>query len=103
MFAAPKDWDSCVSEAEAIARGAGFRELRDRILELAEPQAKHLVVDLGSGTGLLSLAFAERSARVWAIDMSPAMGNYLDVKAVSANLENVETVLASVVSPSPCR
>jgi len=98
MFSAPKDWDSRVSEAEAIARGAGFRDLRDRIVALAEPQAMHIVVDLGSGTGLLSLAFAERTARVWAIDMSSAMGNYLDVKAVSAALENVDTVLASVVS-----
>jgi|ERR1022692_782691 ubiquinone/menaquinone biosynthesis C-methylase UbiE len=98
MFAAPKDWDSRVIEAEVIARGIGFRDLRDRIVELAGPQAKHIVVDLGSGTGLLSLAFAERTARVWAIDMSPAMGNYLGVKAASANLENVETVVASVVS-----
>ena len=98
MFSAPKDWNSRVVEAEVMARGIGFRGLRDRIVELAEPQAKHIVVDLGSGTGLLSLAFAERTARVWAIDMSPAMGNYLGVKTASVKLENVETVLASVVS-----
>ncbi len=98
MFATPKDWDARVAEAEVIARGTGFRDLRDRIMELAEPQATHVVVDLGSGTGLLSLVFAERTARVWAIDRSPAMRDYLCVKAASANLINVETVLASVVS-----
>jgi ubiquinone/menaquinone biosynthesis C-methylase UbiE len=44
------------------------------------------------------LAFAERSARVWAIDSSRAMNEYLRVKAGSAELDNVETVLASAVS-----
>jgi ubiquinone/menaquinone biosynthesis C-methylase UbiE len=81
-----------------IARSAGFCELRDRIVELAEPQTADVVVDIGSGTGLLSLAFAERTARVWAIDSSPAMTEYLRVKATSAGLDNVEAVLASAVS-----
>jgi ubiquinone/menaquinone biosynthesis C-methylase UbiE len=93
-----KNWDIHVTDAELIARGAGFRELRDRIVELAEPQAGQTVVDLGSGTGLLALAFAEHTARVWAIDSSPAMNEYLRVKAASANLHNIETVLASAIS-----
>lgn len=67
-------------------------------MELAEPQPGHTVVDVGSGTGLLTLAFAQRAARVWAIDSSPAMNEYLRVKASSAGLDNVETVLASAVS-----
>ena len=98
IFAASKNWDARVADAELIARGAGFRDLRDRIVKLAEPQAGDIVVDVGSGTGLLSLAFAERTARVWAIDSSPAMNEYLRVKASSARLDNVETVLASAVS-----
>jgi ubiquinone/menaquinone biosynthesis C-methylase UbiE len=57
-----------------------------------------VVVDIGSGTGLLSLAFAKRTACVWAIDSSRAMTDYLRVKATSAGLDNVETVLASAVS-----
>jgi len=93
-----KNWDARVADAELIARSHGFCELRDRIVELAEPQAGYTVVDVGSGTGLLSLAFAERAARVWAIDSSPAMNEYLRVKAASAGLDNVETVLASAVS-----
>jgi ubiquinone/menaquinone biosynthesis C-methylase UbiE len=65
---------------------------------LARPDVGHTVVDLGSGTGLLSLVFAERTAQVWAIDSSPAMNEYLRVKATSADLDNVKTVLASAVS-----
>lgn len=98
MFATPKDWNARVAEAEVIARGAGFRDLRERIIGLAEPKTTHVVVDLGSGTGLLSLAFAECTTRVWAIDRSPAMRDYLRVKAASADFGNVESVLASALS-----
>ncbi len=98
MFTTSRNWDARVGDAELIARSPGFCDLRDRIIELAEPQARHTVVDVGAGTGLLSLAFAERAARVWAIDSSPAMGEYLRVKAASADLHNVESVLASAVS-----
>jgi ubiquinone/menaquinone biosynthesis C-methylase UbiE len=93
-----KNWDGHVADAELVARSPGFRDLRDRIVELAGPQAGHTVVDVGSGTGLLSLAFAERGAHVWAIDSSPAMNEYLRIKASSAGLETIETVLASAVS-----
>lgn len=93
-----KNWDARVAEAELIARSAGFRDLRNRIVALADPQAGDTIVDVGSGTGLLSLGFAERAARVWAIDSSPAMNEYLRVKAASADIENIETVLASAVS-----
>jgi ubiquinone/menaquinone biosynthesis C-methylase UbiE len=98
MFPASRDWDARVGDAELIARSPGFRHLRERIVEIAEPEPEHTVVDLGSGTGLLTLAFAERAARVWAVDSSPAMIEYLRVKARSAELDNVETVLASAVS-----
>ena len=93
-----KNWNDHVVHAEEIARSPGFVDLRDRIIELAQPRPEHVVVDVGSGTGLLSLALAPQVSRLWAIDISPLMGEYLRAKAASAGLENIETVTASAVS-----
>lgn len=55
-------------------------------------------MDVGSGTGLLTLALAPRVESVWAIDISPAMAEYLRVKASSAGFTNVSPAVASAVS-----
>ena len=93
-----KDWDSRVPHAELMARSPGFKDLRDRILALAGPDSGQTVVDVGAGTGLLTLAVAPGVEHVWAIDFSPAMCEYLAVKAASAGLENVDVVVASAAS-----
>ena len=93
-----KNWDEHVVHAEEVARGAGFRHLRDRILELAQPVADDVAVDVGSGTGLLTLPLAKRVHGVWAVDIAPLMGEYLRTKALSAGLDNIETATASAVS-----
>ena len=98
MATQAKNWDDHVVHAEEIARGEGFQRLRDRILELATPRAHEIVIDVGSGTGLLTLALAERVERVWAIDISPSMGEYLRAKTASAELSNVEIVAATALS-----
>ena len=93
-----KNWNDHVAHAEEIARSRGFVELRDRIIVLADLRPEDVVVDVGSGTGLLSLAIAPRVARVWAIDIASGMSEYLRAKAASAAIENIETVTASAVS-----
>jgi hypothetical protein len=37
LVATPKNWDAHVVHAEDVARGGGFRHLRDRIIDLADP------------------------------------------------------------------
>ena len=93
-----KNWDKHVVHAEDVSRVGGFRDLRERIIARAELEPDDVVADLGAGTGLLSLALADDVQRVWAIDISPRMSEYLRVKAASAGLENIETVTASVLS-----
>ncbi|MCL2769561.1 MAG: methyltransferase domain-containing protein [Solirubrobacterales bacterium] len=87
-----------VREAETLARGEGFRAIRERIVQLAAPGEHDVAVDIGAGTGLLTLALAGRVRGVWAIDSSPAMCEYLRAKAASAELDNVAVALADATS-----
>jgi ubiquinone/menaquinone biosynthesis C-methylase UbiE len=98
MLGRPKNWDRHVPQAEELARSVGFRRIRDRMLTLAQPRRDDVVVDVGSGTGLLTLALAPSVKKVWAIDISPAMTEYVRVKAASAGLSNVETATATATS-----
>lgn len=93
-----KDWDGYVTSAEEVARTAGFVDLRDRIIALAEPAPTDQAIDIGAGTGLLTLALADRVNHVWAIDISRRMCDYLQVKAHSADTTNVGVAVASAES-----
>ena len=98
MPALTKIWDHHVADAEEIARGAGFTALRDRILELAAPRQGEHAVDVGAGTGLLTLPLAQRVDLVWAIDIAPSMCEYLRTKAASAGLSNISVSVGSAAS-----
>lgn len=93
-----QDWNHRVEHAEEIARGPGFRHLRDRIVELAAPRPDDVAVDIGAGTGLLALQLAEQVHEVWAIDISSRMVEYLRTKSASAGQSNVHAAVASAVS-----
>lgn len=93
-----KDWDQHVVHAEEVARTPGFQKLRDRIIEYAEPRSDDRVVDVGSGTGLLTLALAEQVDRIYAVDIAAGMTEYLGAKAQSAGYDNVETITGSAIS-----
>jgi ubiquinone/menaquinone biosynthesis C-methylase UbiE len=98
LLATDKNWNDYVIHAEEIARSEGFRDLRDRIIARAQIGPEDRVVDLGAGTGLLALLAAADAKRVWAVDLSDRMCEYLATKARSAGLENIETVTSTIVS-----
>lgn len=60
--------------------------------------ARSEVVDIGAGTGQLTLALAPVCARVIAVDVSPVMLAHLRTKVSAANLHNVEVVEAGFLS-----
>ena len=93
-----KNWDNHVVHAEAVARTDGFARLRDLIMESANPSSRDVVIDVGAGTGLLALEVAPLVEKVWAIDISPGMAEYLRAKASSGGLQNIEVAVSSAVS-----
>jgi ubiquinone/menaquinone biosynthesis C-methylase UbiE len=56
------------------------------------------VVDLGAGTGRFSLAAARRFGQVTAVDISPAMLEFLRVRAAAAAVTNLACVQAGFLS-----
>ncbi|MFC4588932.1 class I SAM-dependent methyltransferase [Sphaerisporangium corydalis] len=56
------------------------------------------VVDLAAGTGQFALAAAKRFRRVVAVDVSPAMQEYLRARATDAGLSNIEFAQAGFLS-----
>lgn len=91
-------WDDRVDSWETVAESPAFQRFASEVQTLAAPRADDRVVDLGCGTGLLSLAFAPLVERVVAIDSSPAMLQRLAEKTATESTANIETVVADLRS-----
>lgn len=83
-------WHHQVNESGAL------RLARDRVVRLANPSADESVVDLGSGTGFLTLPIAEEAGEVLGVDVSPAMASALRDEATSHGEANVRAVVADL-------
>ncbi|MGH2908574.1 MAG: class I SAM-dependent methyltransferase [Solirubrobacteraceae bacterium] len=81
-----------MAAVEQIAARPGFRALRDQIVALADPRESCQVLDVGAGTGLLTLAIAPHVTHVWALDVSPAMCDHLRGVLAADDLTNVGVV-----------
>jgi ubiquinone/menaquinone biosynthesis C-methylase UbiE len=92
----PYGWDERVEAWEEVAASGAFLTIRDRIVELAEPQGDDVAVDLGAGTGLLALALAPRVRELVAVDISERMLERLDDAAAADGIHNVEPVVADL-------
>ena len=96
MSGDPYRWDERVEAWDEVASSEAFLALRDRILELAEPERDDVAVDLGAGTGLLALALAPRVRELVAVDISERMLERLDDAAIADGIHNVETLVADL-------
>jgi ubiquinone/menaquinone biosynthesis C-methylase UbiE len=84
-----------VADLERVAAGSGFLELRDAVLELAGLGPSDRVLDIGAGTGLLTLSAAPRVDWVHALDVSPAMCIYLERQFREVGVRNADAMLSS--------
>jgi ubiquinone/menaquinone biosynthesis C-methylase UbiE len=92
----PYRWDERFEAWEKVAASDAFLEIRDRIVELADPRRDDLCVDLGAGTGLLTLALAPRVQELVAVDISERMLERLDDTAAADGVDNVEPLVADL-------
>ena len=60
------------------------------VIELADPHPDDVVLDLGTGTGLVALALVEDAGHVVGRDISDGMIEQAQSKAADSGLENVE-------------
>ncbi|WP_232939504.1 class I SAM-dependent methyltransferase [Exiguobacterium aurantiacum] len=64
------------------------------VLRFLSVEPDDYVLDLGAGTGYLSLPLARSVARVFAADHDEAILDYLGRKALELGLENIDSLLA---------
>jgi ubiquinone/menaquinone biosynthesis C-methylase UbiE len=67
-----------------------YKKSAEAILSALEVGAEHTVMDIGCGTGAFVLHAAPHCKKVYAVDVSAAMLQYLKKKATQANLDNIE-------------
>ena len=68
------------------------RIIAERILQLVPITKDMLVMDFGSGTGLLGFHFVAKAKTVTFADTSTGMLQQVESKALKGNMENVKTV-----------
>ena len=78
----------------------GYSETIERIIELAEPEKSDTVLDLGTGTGALSLRLAPKVRRVIARDISEQMLKVAREKAQKKNVKNIDFDFGSFSEPN---
>jgi ubiquinone/menaquinone biosynthesis C-methylase UbiE len=85
-------WDGRAAGWEHVARTPVFARFRDAILAAAELGPDAVVVDVGCGTGLVTLPIARRCRAAVGLDASPAMLARLHEHARRSGAANISLV-----------
>jgi ubiquinone/menaquinone biosynthesis C-methylase UbiE len=75
-----------------------FALLRDRLLIAAAPSEHDRCVDLGAGTGFVTLAIAPKVSSVLAVDVAHEMLAILRRQATRTPLDNVSAIVADLAT-----
>ena len=77
---------------------AGLTAVVEAVLTACEPAAGLIAVDLGCGTGQVTIPLSRRCAQVLGVDVSPRSIDRLHVKCATAQITNIETLVAPLES-----
>ncbi|HLJ07663.1 MAG TPA: methyltransferase domain-containing protein [Acidimicrobiia bacterium] len=88
-------WDGRADSWDEVAESS-LTAVVEAVLRAAHPRPGTTAVDLGSGSGQLSLPLARAGLEVTAVDVSPKMIDHLQERARRERIEGVTTVVAAV-------
>ena len=74
----------------------GLERVIDAVLDAAEVRPGSVAIDLGCGTGQLSLPLARNGAYVMAVDVSRAMVDLLEAKATASGVRGILGVVTPI-------
>jgi ubiquinone/menaquinone biosynthesis C-methylase UbiE len=81
-----------------VTSAAGFEKVLEALMSTAEPRPEDVAVDLGAGTGFVTMALAPKVTSVLAVDISAAMTESLAKNAAEGGLVNVTTEVADLTT-----
>ncbi|MBD3265540.1 methyltransferase domain-containing protein, partial [bacterium] len=71
-------------------RFRNYKESAEKILGSLGLGAEHTVIDMGCGTGAFTLHAAPHCKKIYAVDISAPMLDYVKTQAEQKNLQNIE-------------
>src|SRR5580700_257618 len=92
-----RKWDRRVEKWHShVTSAAAFSQVLDHLIRLSSPEPADACVDLGAGTGFVTMALAPLTSSVLAVDISSAMAAALAEQAAQDGLVNVSTQVADL-------
>jgi SAM-dependent methyltransferase len=74
----------------------GLAPVVEAVLDACEPAAGLVAVDLGCGSGQVTIPLAARCERVLGVDVSPLLLERLQAKSAAAGITNIETLAVPI-------
>jgi ubiquinone/menaquinone biosynthesis C-methylase UbiE len=97
MLTLERKWDKRVEQWHShVTSAVAFEQLLKDMLQVAAPRPTDACVDLGAGTGFVTMALAPLTSSVLAVDISSAMAAALAARAKQDGLGNVSTQVADL-------